>query len=59
VWLFRQPVALEEFIPQPGETTAAQLAAPAQLLQMTRDGVFWETPYLEELLQFAAKETSV
>jgi 8-oxo-dGTP pyrophosphatase MutT (NUDIX family) len=49
VWLFRQEVSLAQFVPQPGETIDAMLADAAQIREMTRDGRFIPTSYMEEL----------
>ncbi|MDR2687140.1 MAG: NUDIX domain-containing protein [Oscillospiraceae bacterium] len=53
VWLFRQEVSPDEFVPQPGETIAARLASPAEILAMERAGEFFHFAYMEELFRFA------
>jgi len=49
VWLFRQEAALEEFVPQPGETVDAMLADAETIREMTREGRFVPASYMEEL----------
>ena len=54
VWLFRQEVSLEEFVPQPGETIDARLASPEELRAMVHEGkTFFSFKYMEPLLLFA------
>ena len=50
VWLFRQEVSLEEFVPQPGETVDAMLATAAQIREMIKEGRFLPASYLKELV---------
>ena len=49
VWLFRQEVSLSQFVPQPGETVDAMLADAEKIREMTREGRFVPTSYMEEL----------
>ena len=49
VWLFRQAVSLEEFMPQPGETVDAMLAGPEKIREMVKVGRFLPASYMEEL----------
>ena len=53
VWLFRREVSLDDFVPRPGETIAARLAAPREILAMARAGEFFRNAYMEEMFQFA------
>jgi len=54
VWLFRQDVSPEQFIPQPGETIAARLAFPDELRAMADEGVtFFQHEHIEPLFLFA------
>ncbi|MDR2687139.1 MAG: NUDIX domain-containing protein [Oscillospiraceae bacterium] len=54
VWLFRQEVSLDEFVPQPGETIDARLASPEELRAMVRGGeTFFALEHIEPLFLFA------
>ena len=54
VWLFRQEVSLEDFIPQEGETIDARLASPDELRTMTDEGrTFFEYKHMEPIFAFA------
>ena len=54
IWLFRQEISLEEFIPQPGETIDAKLATPDELRVMVGEGVtFFKYEHMEPLFLFA------
>ena len=54
VWLFRQEVSLEDFVPQPGETIDARLATPEELRAMVREGgTFFALEHIEPLFLFA------
>jgi len=54
VWLFRQEITLDDFVPQPGETIDAKLAYPDELRAMVGEGVtFFKHEHLEPLFLFA------
>jgi len=59
VWLFRQDVALADFVPQPGETTEARLAAPEEILRMMDAGTFFRHSFTGALLGLAMEERAV
>jgi len=54
VWLFRQEVSLEDFVPQPGETIDAKLATPEELRVMVGEKkTFFEFWHMEPVFVFA------
>ena len=54
VWLFRQEVSLEDFVPQPGETIDARLATPEELRAMVHEKkTFFAFEHMEPVFLFA------
>lgn len=53
VWLFRQDVALADFVSQPGETIAARLTSPEEIRRMMDEGTFFRHLFTRALLERA------
>jgi len=54
IWLFRQEVSPDTFVPQPGETIDARLATPGELRAMAHEKqTFFSFEHMEPLFLFA------
>ena len=54
IWLFRQEVSLEDFVPQPGETIDACLASPDELRAMVHEKkTFFAFEHMEPVFLYA------
>jgi len=55
VWLFRQDMDVNDFMPRPGETVQARWATPEEILRMMAAGEYCNTTYIHKLFGIARR----